>query len=43
MFAVNRGHLNIVKKLVDLGAKLEVVDLDNENTALHLACTKGYK
>jgi ankyrin repeat protein len=41
IFAVTHGHKNIVKKLVDLGAKLDSAEFNNLNTALHIACIKG--
>lgn len=43
IFAVNRGHVNITRKLVDYGAKLDTAEFNNQNTALHVACSRGDK
>jgi len=41
IFAVNRGHVNITSILVDLGVKLDAFELNQNNTALHIACLNG--
>ena len=38
MIAINRGHLHIVKTFISLGVKVDAVECNNNNTALHLAC-----
>ena len=43
IFAVNRGHVNITKMLVENGVKLDSHDLNTGNTALHMACLNGQK
>lgn len=43
IFAVNRGHLNIARQLIDKGVKLDISDYTNNNTALHIACSNGFK
>lgn len=43
IIAVNRGHINIAKALVEAGANLEAVEWQAQNTALHAACLKGEK
>lgn len=43
MIAVNRGHRNISMTLIDLGVKLDAVECNNNNTALHIAVTNGEK
>lgn len=42
IIAVNRGHKNIAKTLVEMNAKLDGADLSSANTALHLACSHGH-
>lgn len=41
IIAVNRGHKNIAKILIDLGVKLDAIECNNQNTALHIACMNG--
>ena len=41
IFAVNRGHKNITRILVEQGVKLDAQELNNGNTALHIACLNG--
>jgi ankyrin repeat protein len=43
MVAVQRGHVNITKKLIETGAKLDVQEFSQNNTALHFACELGHK
>jgi ankyrin repeat protein len=43
MMAVLRGHKHIVKIFVDLGVRLDAIECNNNNTALHLACLNGEK
>ena len=38
IIAVNRGHKNIAKTLIELNAKLDAIELSHGNTALLLAC-----
>jgi ankyrin repeat protein len=42
IIAVNRGHKNIARTLVEMQAKLDACDLTSANTALHLACLHGH-
>lgn len=39
--AVNRGHKNIARILIDLGVKLDAIECNQQNTALHIACQNG--
>ncbi len=41
IIAVDRGHKNIARKLIEMNARLDAVDYNNNNTALHIACAKG--
>lgn len=41
LMAVNRGHVNIVRTLVEMGADLDVQAAGTGDTALHIACEKG--
>lgn len=43
IFAVNRGHLNITRQLIEKSVKLDAQDYTNQNTALHIACLNGLK
>ena len=43
MIAVNRGHRNVVRELIELGVTLDAVECNNSNTALHIACINGEK
>lgn len=43
MIAVNRGHKAIAKTLIEMGAKLDAMEYNQNNTALHIACQKGEK
>lgn len=38
IFAVNRGHTNITRSLVEHQAKLDASECNQQNTALHIAC-----
>jgi len=38
MIAINRGHVHIVDMFVSHGVKIDAVECNNNNTALHLAC-----
>jgi ankyrin repeat protein len=42
IIAVNRGHKNIAKTLIEMNANLDCCDLSSANTALHMACTHGH-
>lgn len=40
--AAMRGHKDVVRAMVILGADVNVKDTNNEETALHIACHKGF-
>lgn len=37
MIAVNRGHAHIAKTFIDIGVKLDAIECNQNNTALHIA------
>lgn len=41
MLAVGRGHVNIVRALIEMGAYLDAQTINTGETALHIACEKG--
>jgi ankyrin repeat protein len=42
IMAVNKGHKNIAKILIEMNAKLDACEIQTGNTALHLACLGGH-